>query len=48
MIKKLTLVNAICKEVGIARRNPNSPTLSKKELYKIHAFLLVGPADKDN
>lgn len=48
MIRRITLVNAICKEAGIARRNQQSPNFSKKELYQLHTFLLVGPSRKDN
>lgn len=39
MITKLSLIKSICKTVGVARKSPNSTTVSKEELYKIHAFL---------
>ena len=42
MVKRLTLVQNICRHVGITRKRPLRKDFSKRELYMLSASLQVG------
>lgn len=39
MVSKLSLVQGICRMVGVTRKRPQSKALSKKELHAVFAKL---------